>query len=38
MKAERNYPRFITTAKGTKWVVQGHPWIYADEVIRKEGE
>ena len=38
MKAERNYPRFITTAKGTKWVKQGHPWIYADEVIREEGE
>ena len=38
MKAERNYPRFITTAKGTKWVEQGHPWIYADEVIREEGE
>ena len=38
MKAERGYPRFIITAKGTKWVEQGHPWIYADEVIREEGE
>ena len=38
MKAERSYPRFIITAKGTKWVEQGHPWIYADEVIREEGD
>ena len=38
MKAERNFPRFIITAKGTKWTEQGHPWIYADEVIREEGE
>ena len=37
MKAERNFPRFIITAKGTKWTEQGHPWIYADEVIREEG-
>ena len=36
MKAERSYPRFIITTKGTKWVEQGHPWIYADEVIREE--
>ena len=38
MKAERSYPRFIITAKGTKWTEQGHPWIYADEVIREEGD
>ncbi len=38
MKAERNFPRFIITAKGTKWTEQGHPWIYADEVIREEGD
>lgn len=38
MKAERSYPRFIITAKGTKWMEQGHPWIYADEVIREEGD
>ena len=37
MKAQREYPRFIITAKGAKWVEQGHPWIYADEVIREEG-
>ena len=38
MKSQRDYPRFIITAKGTKWVEQGHPWIYVDEVIREEGD
>ena len=38
MKAEREFPRFTITAKGTRWVEQGHPWIYADEVIREEGQ
>ena len=37
MKAERGFPRFIISPKGTRWVEQGHPWIYADEVIREEG-
>ena len=37
MKTERDFPRFIITAKGTKWVEQGHPWVYADEVLREEG-
>ena len=37
MKAERAFSRFIITQKGTRWVEQGHPWIYADEVIREEG-
>ena len=38
MKAERSYPKFIITAKGTRWIEQGHPWIYEDEVIREEGD
>lgn len=38
MKIEREYPKFVITAKGTRWVEQGHPWIYADEVIREEGQ
>ena len=38
MKAERSYPKFIITAKGTRWVEQGHPWIYEDEVVREEGD
>ena len=33
MKVERQYPRVTVTAKGTRWVEQGHPWIYAAEVI-----
>ena len=37
MKAERSYPKFIITAKGTRWVEQGHPWIYEGEIIREEG-
>ena len=38
MKMQREFPRFIITPKGTRWVEQGHPWIYADEVIRQEGQ
>ena len=38
MKVEREFPRFTITAKGTRWVEQGHPWIYADEVIWEEGQ
>ena len=38
MKAERNFPRLVITAKGTRWVEQGHPWIYEGEVIRQEGD
>ena len=38
MKAERNFPRCIITTKGTRWVEQGHPWIYEAEILREEGE
>ena len=38
MKVQRNFPKFIITAKGTRWVEQGHPWIYEAEVIRAEGD
>ena len=37
MKAERSYPKFIISSKGTRWVEQGHPWIYEGEIIREEG-
>ena len=37
MKTQRDYPRFTITAKGTRWVEQGHPWIYAAEVLAEEG-
>lgn len=38
MKAERLYPRFIISRKGTAWVEGGHPWIYEGEILREEGE
>lgn len=33
MKAERQLPRVTVTAKGTRWVEGGHPWVYAAEVV-----
>lgn len=33
MKIQREYPRFVITPKGTRWVEGGHPWIYEDEII-----
>lgn len=33
MKVQRVYPRVVVTAKGTRWVERGHPWIYAAEII-----
>lgn len=38
MKVQRNFPKFTITAKGTRWVEQGHPWIYEAEVVRSEGD
>jgi len=37
MKATREFPRAIITKKGVRWVENGHPWIYGEEVIRVEG-
>ena len=37
MKADRAYPRFVVSAKGTRWLEGGHPWVYAEEVLREEG-
>ena len=37
MKADRGYPKCIITQKGTRWVEQGHPWIYEGEVLSEEG-
>ena len=33
MKTERNFPRFVITEKGAKWVNGGHPWIYEGEIL-----
>ena len=38
MKSERDFPRCVITPKGTRWVEQGHPWIYEGEVLRMEGD
>ncbi len=37
MKTERNFPKCIITPKGTRWVEQGHPWLYEAEVLGMEG-
>ena len=34
MKTERSFPKFIITAKGTRWTDSGHPWIYEGEILR----
>jgi len=33
MKAERAFKKFVVTKKGTRWVDDGHPWIYEAEVV-----
>ena len=38
MKTERDYPRFTVTRKGCAWADQGHPWIYAQEIMSKSAE
>ncbi len=38
MKTQRDFPKYVISAKGTKWVEQGHPWIYEAEVIAGDGE
>ena len=38
MKQTRAYPLFTVTKKGTRWVEDGHPWIYAAEILTKSTE
>ena len=33
MQAERPYPKVTITKKGTRWVENGHPWVYDGEVL-----
>lgn len=33
MKSQREFPRPVISPKGTRWVEQGHPWIYEAEVV-----
>ena len=37
MKMQREFPKFTISAKGTRWVEGGHPWIYEAEVLSEEG-
>lgn len=32
MKAARDYPILTVTAKGTRWLESGHPWVYDSDV------
>ena len=38
MRAAREYPRAVVSAKGARWVGGGHPWVYGSDVLRVEGE
>ena len=35
MKMNREFPRCTVSAKGTRWVEDGHPWIYDAEVTQE---
>lgn len=36
MKTQRDFPKYVISAKGTKWVEQGHPWIYEAEIAAED--
>ena len=38
MKTQREFPKCTITAKGTRWVEGGHPWIYEAEVLSIDGD
>ena len=38
MKAAREYPILTVTAKGTRWLESGHPWVYDSDVAREPDE
>ena len=38
MKAAREYPRLLVTAKGALWVEAGHPWVYDSDVAAEPDE
>ena len=38
MKSTRVFPRVTVTPKGTRWVENGHPWIYEAEIIQAPEE
>ena len=38
MKSAREYPRVLVTAKGARWVENGHPWVYDSDIAREPDE
>ena len=38
MKTQREFPKCTITAKGTRWVEGGHPWVYEAEVLSVESD
>ncbi len=38
MKQMREYPLFTISKKGARWIGQGHPWIYAEEILSRSAE
>ena len=38
MKAAREYPRVLVTAKGALWIEAGHPWVYDSDVAAEPDE
>ena len=38
MKQQRSYPRVYITSKAERSIKGGHPWVYGEEIRRREGE
>ncbi len=36
MKTERELPRVVVSEKGSRWVRDGHPWIYEGEIVSSD--
>ncbi len=34
MKAAREFPKFIISKKGVRWLEGGHPWAYASDILQ----
>ncbi len=38
MKQQRSYPKVYITSKAERSIKGGHPWVYGEEIRRREGE
>ena len=36
MKAERAFPKITVSAKGARWLAEGHPWVYESDILAAE--